>query len=76
MNEMIERVAKVAQRWQGHPGVPASAYEPLARLMIEAMRKPTDAMLTSAGDDYWDAEIHWQRMIDAALAPVTNGDGK
>lgn len=43
-------------------------YEPLARVIIKAMREPTDEMI-DAGRDAWTHHVTpiWQAMIDTAL---------
>jgi hypothetical protein len=33
------RVAEIIRRWQGNPGVPASAYLPLAKMVIAEIEK-------------------------------------
>ena len=77
MTEMIERVARaiLASLAKDGPADPGSglglrgvlldeAYdlEEAARAAIEAMREPTEGMVTNGGGYY-------QSMIDAALAP-------
>lgn len=79
MNEMIERVAKaISERLDEEMAVRSHLAEALARIAIEAMREPTDAMCEAALDtgavDNGVFHIHpdaiktlMHAMIDAAL---------
>lgn len=82
MSEMIQRVARALAQLEGHENLPTlqSAYEQRARVAIEAMREPTDRMLSSGdsmmpqiarGEDIttgYDAlREAWPEMISAAL---------
>jgi hypothetical protein len=89
MSEMIERVARAIYEdawgieWPPEPAGEADEYRRGARAAIEAMREPTEAMLSAAGtrrprgdevmgpDHPWAL---WDAMIDAALketVPIT-----
>jgi hypothetical protein len=71
MSEMIERVGRALAEQEGY------AYDPLpydarARAAIEAMREPTEGMVTAGGvqRNCFSCGGHvegWQLMIDAAL---------
>jgi hypothetical protein len=76
MSEKIERVAKAQAgvRWSSFDEEHRAAARELARLAIEAMREPTDAMVSAAwdrtdplqgGDDLY--RVMWDAMIDEAL---------
>jgi hypothetical protein len=75
MNEMIERVArKICKHrqdsWESIPERVMDDYLSCARVAIEAMREPTDAMQKSVCDILFDdpnARRIWQAMIDSAL---------
>jgi hypothetical protein len=85
MNEMIERVAKalledkfppnvgIALRWDQMNAYERSAWMRAARVAIETMREPTEAMLNAAGSLGFCREEDvieiWGPMIDAALRP-------
>lgn len=73
MTEMVQRVARALARLEGHEDLPTlqAAYEQRARVAIEAMREPTDAMKWGRA---WDecaggtAPVFvWKEMISAAL---------
>jgi hypothetical protein len=72
MSEMVERVADALKRKIG-PSIDPRVCEMAAKIAIEAMREPTEAMLRAAKDrdDPFDipafADEHWQAMIHAAL---------
>lgn len=74
MSEMVERVAKAIDRVSTAMNPHRTDQELLeaaARAAIEAMREPTDEMLASLKEDWWDNETPltvWQAMIDGALA--------
>lgn len=79
-NEMVEKVASgmLGCPVQNLPNKEDRAYwRRNARAAIEAMREPTEAMISSAYDlDYIggsseraSAGDHWAAMIDAALSP-------
>jgi len=78
MTDMVERVAKAIvncgpKRWEDLADYERrAAMAVVARVAIEAMREPTEAMLACElrfqGEQLGYAEI-WRRMIDAALAP-------
>lgn len=89
LSEMIERVARaLTEEFEPHRVFDDGDAERLARVAIEAMRAPTEAMV-SAGDDYqldlvdkeqpgWSATAIrdsleiWQTMIDAALGKAAS----
>ena len=78
---MVERVARVIDGMI--PRVPTMNYGPafefhdgsivllnsveIARTAIEAMREPTEEMLTAGLAPDWQVIEEWQAMIDAAL---------
>jgi LmbE family N-acetylglucosaminyl deacetylase len=81
MRQRLQRVlfVMVDNDWPS-PDHPRCAY--IAQRMLEAMRKPTEAMLTAEGEtnvgyrerlggylDYWSADGVWTAMIDEALKP-------
>jgi hypothetical protein len=68
MSEMIERVAKVLATTDGNPDA-WPQYSDEARMVIQAMRKPTDAMVGAGAGALLDENsiTVWQRMIDEAL---------
>lgn len=87
MSAIIERIAKILwENSGGKPhhsydirpamSVPESdpnwqEFVPLARTILEAIREPTDAMLTAAAgltEGEGGPTETWQAMIDAALA--------
>ena len=98
MSDMVERVALTIcvtrRRWgwffgddRAKTAKPTAVDLDAARAAFEAIREPTEAMLTAGEaadisphnvitDD--DAEAIWRAMIDAALAPSpdTPGEGK
>ena len=73
MSEMIERVAEAiaareALMYPSHFDAKA-----LARAAIEAMREPTEEMVSASYGPRWaenEIEDKWGRMIDAALGKV------
>ena len=72
MSEMIQRVARALAQLEGHENLPTlqSAYEQRARVAIEAMREPTEAMLDAGPRSLggcWPDDPCWSRMISAAL---------
>lgn len=76
MSEMSERIAKALRgSW---PSLPVEAGDMLARAALEAMREPTEAMIT-AGDKAgilgtrgsWAV---WKAMIDEALKSGVSND--
>lgn len=76
MSEMVERVATAMARaakdnWD-IPPQSEQTWRELARAAIEAMREPTEAML-SAGEPWSESNGLWRSwgaMIDEALEPV------
>lgn len=86
MNEMIERAAQAIRDELSSDGVfftrddgvgPYECYEgaldteALSRVVLEAMREPTDEMLTAAAgltEGEGGPTETWQALIDAALA--------
>ena len=82
MSEMIERVARtMCRHWleADYEGENVdrlvnrewSAWEPIARAAIAAMREPTLGMTDAgymASDEHHTMAAAWQAMIDAALA--------
>jgi hypothetical protein len=77
MSEMVERVANALWAGEHHPGtllLPLDGKDKQrliysARLAIEAMREPTDAMFSAATDTYCSAGDlidYWHKMIDEA----------
>ena len=82
VNEMIERVARamsvkdkggdywdfMSEDGDGYGYVGKNEYRVMARAAIEAMRKPTEAMLDyrDAGVKQSDALLVWQHQIDEA----------
>lgn len=88
MSEMIERVTRVLHEQQTEQGVHvAPAFDDCkewhkeilrrwARAAIEAVRLPTPEMLIGAFNDparMVEALGAWERMIDAALSPPSQG---
>lgn len=78
MSEMVERVAKVLQESCARDGMHIDVARHMARAAIEAMREPTEAMLTVGEDVIFDEQHEygdellklppaWQVMIDEAL---------
>lgn len=63
-NEMIERVAKVL--FCGHLRITRNDGLRLAKLAIEAMKEPTDAMYSACGKRNYAVE-YYKLMIEAAL---------
>lgn len=76
-NGMIERVARAMYDYAtgsdvGWPMTNPTPWRKAARAAIEAMREPTDAMVTQCTDTGHtrdDARAVWQRMVDEALKP-------
>ena len=76
VSEMVERVARAivakmgAQTGREPPGDAAMSKTAcdVARAAIEAMREPTEEMVTAPGVVAWDFGEIWRVMIDAALA--------
>jgi hypothetical protein len=76
MSEMskVEEVARAicAENCEDYDMLP-SIHKSVARAAIEALRKPTEAMIEAGNEqERYDegsagAELHWQVMIDAAL---------
>lgn len=79
-NEMVERVARAIQAFDGHAAAEGvkPGYEAIARAAIAAMREPTEAMMQEGAlhlrmaDDAVsttanDAADTWRAMIDEAL---------
>lgn len=71
-NEMIERVAKVL--FSCHLGITKKDSIRLAKLAIEAMKEPTEAMLDAgfnernvSGAQHRGLPLIWKAMIEAAL---------
>ena len=71
MSEMIERLARAIEAESNYV-ISQHHAKALARVAIEAMREPTEAMLSTSG--YQDADEVWRDMIDAALAPPETDD--
>jgi hypothetical protein len=78
MNEMVERVAREIYRSMMRDMSEAPTLTPMylnaARVAIEAMREPTQEMISAAMDPHEGlggstVTIVWQEMIDAALSP-------
>lgn len=69
---MIERVSKIVRA--GNEG--GWGYDAIAYLVIEAMEKPTKAMILAGvhHDNLGDMEGRWMAMISAALSPPSNGE--
>jgi len=78
MSEMIERVAiaQAGTRWDSFDEEHKNAARDLARIAIEAMREPTEAMVKDGSSFVWfegrtfeyeDVTTTYQAMIDAAL---------
>lgn len=65
MTEMIEKVARAIVKEDGSFTV-IDYHRGLARAAIEAMREPTEAMLSAARKQH-DLVGTWQAMIEAAL---------
>jgi hypothetical protein len=62
-SEMVRRLGFVIR--QGRTDNLTS--EQIARVVIEAMREPTEAMIDAGGHDDYDPRWVWQIMIDEAL---------
>jgi hypothetical protein len=94
MSEMIERVARsmagdieegfprrVQQSWDDLTTLAKAAMRQRARIAIEAMREPTEAMAAAGDLPGWDdittighsLEV-WHAMIETALTPSPKGD--
>ncbi len=68
MNEMVERIAVALLANDDEVG--AFSARILAKVAIEAMREPTDAMIAAvmnAHDQHRTVAEEWQTMIDTAL---------
>jgi hypothetical protein len=66
MSEMIERVA-LAISGSDDPANILAIHRSRARLAIEAMREPTEAMKAVTSENTWHAVQDWYAMIDEAL---------
>lgn len=76
MSEIVERAAKALQERldEEYPVRPGQA-EAFVRIVLQAVRDPTDAMMETGGKiESWDSRIGeyvaldcWQDMIDEAL---------
>lgn len=64
MSEMVQRVADHLRRKVG-PAIDPSVCEMAAKIAIEAMREPTQAMVGVA--DVILPDLPWREMIDEAL---------
>jgi hypothetical protein len=87
MSEMVDRMARAmyaasrAKDYVPQPDGYVNEYDRrMARAALEAMREPTEEMLTAEGEnemgtterlgeylDFWDAKGVWKAMVNAAL---------
>ena len=65
MSEMADRIGRVIAFGMGTDEAP----ENIARKVLEAMRKPTEAMSNAGFNNEWCSgpDLAWEAMIDAAL---------
>ena len=72
---MLDRIAKVIEEWVGYEDELIDWREP-ARLVLEAMREPTEDMIRCSDEIHWNYNCNicgglkegWYLMIDAALS--------
>lgn len=70
--EMVDRVAKLIAEYEAKGGHPFTTDQreidrAIARIAIEAMREPTDAMTEAGWKCFGEVDERYQAMVNAAL---------